>query len=64
MRGQIIACNGQCPKCGSYMFMPRRIKGHRCYKCKMCGKVKYDESLFTRLKYQWKSWKERKVVAK
>lgn len=51
--GQILSPNPICPKCGSYMFMPRRIKGFRCHKCRNCGKIKYEKSFFERLKLKW-----------
>ena len=48
--GQIMSPNPICPKCKSFMFMPRRINGFRCYKCRDCGKIKYEQSFLERFK--------------
>jgi Zn ribbon nucleic-acid-binding protein len=40
MQGRLILMGPQCPKCKSYMFMPRIIDDVYYHKCKDCGYIK------------------------
>jgi ribosomal protein S27AE len=47
--GTLISPTPACPKCGSFMFFPTTIKSWRCERCKNCGFIKYQDSLFKRI---------------
>lgn len=57
---QIRSATSPCPKCGSYMFMMRRMGDFYAKKCKNCGYVKYEKSFWERLK--WKFLKGQKAT--
>jgi ribosomal protein L37AE/L43A len=52
MQGRLVVGNPACPKCKSYMFMPRIANGVRFRLCKNCGFKGLGKRQFT-----WKAFK-------
>ena len=58
MNGRIVSPSPQCPKCKSYMYMPREKDGKQFRHCRDCGHNSNRLDFMFRLRF----WKWLKVM--